>query len=50
MQGSKVLNSAIAKTFCANETTPSQIGCVYDDATDPRAVNCNKFVTVGDHR
>ena len=38
------------KTFCANETTPSQRGCVYYDATDPRAVNCNKFVTVGDHR
>ena len=36
------------KTFCANETTPSQRGCVYCDATDPIAVNCNKFVTVGE--
>ena len=36
------------KTFCPNETTPSQRGCVYCDATDPRAVNCNKFVTVGE--
>ena len=38
------------KTFCANETTPSQRGCVYCDATDHRAVNCNKFVTAGDYR
>ena len=35
------------KTFHANETTPTQRGCVYCDATDHRAVNCNKFVTVG---
>ena len=38
------------KTFHANETTPTQRGCVYCDATDHRAVNCNKFVTVGDRR
>ena len=38
------------KTFNANETTPTQRGCVYCDATDHRAVNCNKFVTVGDRR
>ncbi|XP_066028534.1 myosin-6-like [Pocillopora verrucosa] len=38
------------KTFHANETTPTQRGCVYCDATDHRAVNCDKFVTVGDRR
>ena len=35
------------KTFDANETTPTQRECIYCDATDHRAVNCNKFVTVG---
>ena len=51
MQGSKVLNSALAKKiFHANETKPTQRGCVYCDATDHKAVNCNKFVTVGDRR
>ena len=38
------------KIFHANETRPTQRGCVYCDATDHRAVNCNKFMTVGDHR
>ena len=35
------------KTFDANETTPTQRECIYCDANDHRAVNCNKFVTVG---
>ena len=47
-QGAKF--RAREKTFHANETTPTQRGCVYCDATDHKAVNCNKFVTVGDRR
>ena len=50
MQGSKVLNSVIAKTFHVNETTPTQRGCVYCDTTDHRAVKCNKSVIVGHRR
>ena len=38
------------KTFHVNETTPKQRGFVYCDATDHRAINGNKFVTVGDPR
>ena len=47
-QGAKF--RAREKIFHANETTPTQRGCVYCDATDHKAVNCNKFVTVGDRR
>ena len=47
-QGAKF--RARERTFHANETTPTQRGCVYCDATDHKAVNCNKFVTVGGRR
>ena len=47
-QGAKF--RAREKIFYANETKPTQRGCVYCDATDHKAVNFNKFVTAGDRR